>query len=141
VAILPSMPFTIPEDELEVRATRGGGPGGQHVNTASTRVEVRWNVRRSVALRDDQRARLLERLASRLDARGTLRVVASERRSQKQNRDAALERLTALVRSALRPERRRIPTAPSHAAVERRLEEKRRRGHTKRDRRRPISEE
>ncbi|HEU4989661.1 MAG TPA: peptide chain release factor-like protein, partial [Gemmatimonadaceae bacterium] len=77
--------LTIPRDELEVRASRAGGAGGQHVNTSSTRVEIEWNVARSRALSDAQRARLLGALAARLTADGVLRVVASERRSQTQN--------------------------------------------------------
>jgi ribosome-associated protein len=129
------MAFTIPDVELTIRATRAGGPGGQHVNTSSTRVEVRWNVRSSRALTAEERSRVLARLGHRLDARGSIRVIAGERRSQKRNRDAAIARLTALVRAALAPRRARIATQPSRGAVERRLEEKRRRGDTKRGRR------
>src|SRR5213593_1807264 len=90
----------IPRSELTFRATRAGGPGGQHVNTSSTRVELLWNVLRSTALTDEQRARLSEKLASRLDAQGNVRVVASAFRSQLRNRTDAEERLAALVRRA-----------------------------------------
>ena len=86
----------LPLTELEYRATRSGGPGGQHVNTSSTRIEVWWDVRSSPTLTDEQRALLLERLFSRLDGDGRLRVVASESRSQLRNREAATERLREL---------------------------------------------
>jgi ribosome-associated protein len=132
--------FVVPDDELEFRATRSGGPGGQHVNTSSTRVEVRWNVRESPSLSQDQRARLLRRLATRLDARGTLRVVVGARRSQKQNRETAVERLNALVREALKVRKPRKKTKPSRAAVERRLREKKERSERKAGRRR-VDEE
>ncbi len=118
-----------------MRATRAGGPGGQHVNTSSTRVEITWNVRASVALTTAQRARALLALASRLDSDGVLRVVASDTRSQLQNRALAEERLAALVRQALVVPRPRKKTRPTRASVERRLDAKKRSGARKRDRR------
>ncbi|HUX33694.1 MAG TPA: alternative ribosome rescue aminoacyl-tRNA hydrolase ArfB [Gemmatimonadaceae bacterium] len=130
-----SASLSIPRHELAVRASRAGGAGGQHVNTSSTRVELEWNVARSRALSDAQRERLSRALASRLTADGTLRVVASERRSQTQNREAAEGRLAALVRRALVVPKRRRPTRPTRASVERRLDDKRRRGERKRKRR------
>lgn len=130
-----SASLSIPRHELAVRASRAGGAGGQHVNTSSTRVELEWNVTRSRALSDAQRERLTRALASRLTADGTVRVVASERRSQTQNREAAEARLAALVRRALVVPKRRRPTKPTRASVERRLEDKRRRGERKRKRR------
>ncbi|HVA57127.1 MAG: alternative ribosome rescue aminoacyl-tRNA hydrolase ArfB [Gemmatimonadaceae bacterium] len=129
-----SASLTIPRHELAVRASRAGGAGGQHVNTSSTRVELEWNVTRSRALSDAQRERLTQALRSRLTADGTLRVVASERRSQAQNRDAAEERLATVVRRGLVVPKRRRPTKPTRASVERRLEDKRRRGERKRRR-------
>jgi ribosome-associated protein len=126
----------IPPDELVVRATRAGGPGGQHVNTSSTRIEIVWNIDRSAVLTDAERARLHEKLASRLDAEGNLRVVAAESRSQRRNRDLAESRLTDLVRRALVVPKRRRKTRPTKASVEARLNEKRRRSSTKQDRRR-----
>ncbi|MCU0621699.1 MAG: aminoacyl-tRNA hydrolase, partial [Gemmatimonadales bacterium] len=90
----------IPAGELEWRATRSAGPGGQHVNTSATRVELVWDVARSAALSEALRARLLARLGPRLDARGRLRVVSSRRRSQLQNREAARDRLAELVAAA-----------------------------------------
>jgi ribosome-associated protein len=125
----------IPRTELVVRATRAGGPGGQHVNTSSTKVEVTWNVAASTALTDAAKGRVLLALASRLDADGTLRVVASDTRSQRQNRALAEERLVALVRRALVVPRARKRTRPTRASVERRLTEKKRSGDKKRDRR------
>lgn len=126
---------TIPRDELTVRATRSGGAGGQHVNTSSTRVEVRWRPAASRALSDADRTWLLERLASRLDAAGWLRVVASDTRSQRQNRDLAEGRLAETVRRALLRPKVRRKTKPSAASRERRLTEKKQRGERKQRRR------
>ena len=125
----------IPRAELLVRASRAGGPGGQHVNTSSTRIEVAWNVRQSAVLSDLQRARLLVALSSRLDGEGSIRVVASETRSQRQNRDLAEQRLAEVVRRALVVPRKRKATKPTRASVERRLEGKKRSGSQKRQRR------
>jgi ribosome-associated protein len=125
----------IPRTELITRATRSGGPGGQHVNTSSTRIELLWNVVESGALTEAQRARVRAKLGTRMDSDGFLRVVASESRSQRQNRAAAEQRLVELVRRALAVPKRRIPTRPSRAAKEARLAEKRRRGEKKRLRR------
>ena len=134
--IVVSPTLTIPRTELSFRASRAGGPGGQHVNTSSTRVELLWDLTHSTAVTDDVRARLLTKLASRLDAEGLVRVVASDRRSQAQNRDAAAERLAQIVRQALVVPKKRRPTRPTAASREQRLSEKRRRSERKRDRRR-----
>lgn len=131
----------LPLAELDYRATRSGGPGGQHVNTSSTRIEVRWDVRSSPTLTEEQRARLIERLANRLDGEGRLRVVASESRSQLRNREAANERLRELVASALAVRKPRRRTKPTRAAKAARLEAKRRRSALKRDRRPPGHDE
>jgi len=133
--------LVLPLAELDYRATRSGGPGGQHVNTSSTRIEVWWDVGSSPALTHEQRTRLLARLSSRLDSDGRLRVVASESRSQLRNREAATERLRELVASALEVRKPRKRTKPSRAARAARLEEKRRRSALKRDRRRPRHDE
>lgn len=135
VDLYVSVSLSIPRRELIVRATRAGGAGGQHVNTSSTRVEVSWNVRTSRAVTDAQRARLLTALATRLSEDGVLRVVASERRSQVQNREAGEERLATVVRRALIVPKSRRPSSPSRSAIERRLDEKHRRSRLKRDRR------
>lgn len=125
----------IPAAELTVRATRAGGPGGQHVNTSSTRVEVAWDARHSSALTDAQRARIEVRLATKLDTRGVLRVVAADTRSQTQNRVLALGRLARLVREALVVPKIRRATKPSRGQKMARLEEKKRRSSVKKDRR------
>jgi ribosome-associated protein len=129
--------YLVPEDELEIRATRAGGPGGQHVNKASTRIEVVWDVRASPSLSDEQRSRLLARLEPRLDTRGRLRVVSDATRSQRRNLEAAIERLREIVRTGLVVPKPRKRTRPSKAAIERRLESKRHRSTRKRDRTQP----
>lgn len=126
---------TIARDELVVRATRSGGPGGQHVNTSATRIEVLWNPSASRSLGEAERQRVVARLAARLDGSGVVRVVASEHRSQRQNREAAEARLADLVRRALVVPKRRVPTRTPRAAVERRLSDKKRRSDQKRHRR------
>ena len=127
--------LAIPRGELDARTSRAGGAGGQHVNTSSTRVELRWNVQRSSVLDDATRARLLEKLASRIDGEGFVRVIASERRSQLQNRERAEERLVDVVRRALATPKPRRKTRPTKASKEKRLEEKRRNAERKRNRR------
>lgn len=125
----------IPAAELEERFSRSGGAGGQHVNTSDTRVELSYDVARSAALSEPLRTRALERLASRL-VDGVLTVVASDRRSQRQNRDLARERLAETLREALKPPPKpRRATRPSKGAVQARLDDKKRRGETKRLRR------
>ena len=126
--------LVIPRHELTFRASRAGGPGGQHVNTSSTRVEVVWNVRRTRALSPDERERVLGKLASRIDAEGNLRVVGSEFRSQARNRDAAVERLGETVRKALHVPKSRKKTRPTQGSVEKRLQEKKLKSSRKRDR-------
>jgi ribosome-associated protein len=131
----------LPLAELEYRASRSGGPGGQHVNTSSTRVEVWWDVAASPSLSEAQRVRLLSRLASRLDGTGRLRLVSSGTRSQLRNREEVTERLRELVAKALVVPKARKRTRPSRAAKAARLEQKRRRAAVKRDRRRPRADE
>jgi len=127
--------LAIPRAELGVRATRASGAGGQHVNKTSTRVEITWNVTASQALSDEDRARLVTRLASRLSDDGELRVVASDTRSQLQNRDLAETRLADMVRRALVIPRVRRKTRPSRAAKQARLDDKRKLSEKKRVRR------
>jgi ribosome-associated protein len=126
----------IPRAELTERATRSGGPGGQHVNTSSTRIELVWNVDRTTALDDETRSRVRARLGGRVDADGNVRVVASDSRSQRRNRDEAQARLVALLRRALVVPRARRKTRPTAASVAERLDEKRRRSRLKAERRR-----
>ena len=131
----------VPLAELEFRASRSGGPGGQHVNTSSTRVEVTWDVAGSPALSEEQRQRLLVRLASRLDGTGRIRLVSSSTRSQLRNREDVTERLREVVAQALVVPKARKRTRTPRAAKAARLENKRRRAATKRDRRPPRGEE
>lgn len=126
--------LAIPRAELEARASRAGGAGGQHVNTSSTRVELRWNVRTSRALDDATRSRIMDKLSTRIDGEGVLRVVASKRRSQLQNREQAEERLVELLTEAMATPKPRRKTKPTRASKEKRLESKKRNSERKRDR-------
>ena len=119
---------TIPRSEIELRFSRSSGPGGQHAQKSDSRVEATFDVERSTALSDAQRRRVIAR------AGPVLRAVAQDERSQWRNRELATERLVETLRTALHVPRRRRPTKPSKAAVERRLEEKRRRSEVKRRR-------
>jgi ribosome-associated protein len=116
----------LPVSEVNFRTSRSSGPGGQHAQKTETRVEAVFDVERSQALTDTQKRRVVNR------AGPVLRAIAQDERSQARNRDLALERLVAQLREALRVPRKRRPTKPSKAAVERRLEEKRRRSRVKR---------
>jgi ribosome-associated protein len=133
-AIVVDDTHVIPRHELTVRATRSGGPGGQHVNTSSSRVEVRWNPGESSALTPDEKLRVEHRLASRLDGSGWIRVAASDTRSQRQNRLLAEQRLASLVARALHVRKKRVKTAPSASSREERLRVKKLRGRRKRER-------
>jgi ribosome-associated protein len=134
-ALFVSPELRIPRDELSFRASRAGGPGGQHVNKSSTRIELIWNVRSSRVLAAAQRSRLTSKLATRLDSEGILRIVASDSRSQARNRDAAEDRLARLVRLALAVPKPRKKTRPTRGGVEGRLRSKRELSEKKRDRR------
>ncbi|MBC9926258.1 MULTISPECIES: alternative ribosome rescue aminoacyl-tRNA hydrolase ArfB [unclassified Leucobacter] len=132
--------LTIPESELGWRFSRSSGPGGQHVNTSDSRVELIWNVEGSAALTDAQRERLTERLGRRLVA-GTITVAASEQRSQLRNREIALEKLAELVRAALAPDpAKRRPTKPTRGSTRRHLAAKTQRSATKQLRKRPLGD-
>jgi ribosome-associated protein len=130
-----SRSIVVPEGDLKWRFSRSSGPGGQSVNTADSRVELSLDITTTTALGPIQRARAMERLAGRL-VDGVLTIAASEHRSQLRNRDAARERLAALLAEAVAPPPpKRRPSRPSRAAVERRLADKRRRARTKKLRR------
>lgn len=123
---------SIPEGELDWRFSRSSGPGGQGVNTTDSRVQVRWDVAASVALTDQQRERVLERLGPRL-VDGVLQIAVSEQRSQRQNREVARERLARIVAGALAPPpRARRATRATRGSQERRIAQKKRRGRIKR---------
>jgi ribosome-associated protein len=121
----------LPLSELELRFSRSSGPGGQHANRSETRVEALFDVEGSSALTDVQKRRVLGRVGP------VIRAVAQDERSQWRNRELAVERVAAQLREALRVRRMRVPTTPTAAARERRLEDKRRRAQTKRLRRGP----
>lgn len=121
--------LVIPARELEWRFSRSGGPGGQHVNTSDTRVELRFDIASSGALGPRQRARLLAAFGN------DIRVVASRERSQIRNRETARRRLAERLAAALTPTTQRRPTRPKRSAVERRLEDKRQRSARKQERR------
>ena len=121
----------LPLSEVRFRFSRSSGPGGQHAQKSETRVEAVFDVEASAALTDVQKRRVTGR------AGPVLHAIAQDERSQLRNRELALERLVEQLRRALRVERKRVPTKPSAAARERRLEEKRRRSQTKRLRRAP----
>jgi ribosome-associated protein len=122
---------SIPRSEIELRFSRSSGPGGQHAQKSDTRVEATFDVLASQALSETQKRRVLAK------AGPVLRAVAQDERSQWRNRELATERLVEALREALRVPRRRKPTKPTKSAVERRLEQKRRRGAVKRLRRPP----
>jgi ribosome-associated protein len=119
----------LPLAEIELRFSRSSGPGGQHAQKSETRVEALFDVERSSALTDAQKRRVIAR------AGPVLRAVAQDERSQLRNRELAVERMVDQLRTALRVERRRVPTKPTAASRERRLSDKRRRSETKRLRR------
>jgi ribosome-associated protein len=129
--------IAIPLAELEFRASRASGPGGQGVNTTDSRVELRFDLAASPSLPADARERALRRLGPRVDSHGVLRVVAQAQRSQLANRRAAVERFAELLAAALATPRARRPTRPTRTAAARRVESKRRRAATKRLRGRP----
>ena len=132
---------SIPFRELTYRAVRAGGPGGQHVNRSATKIELWWNAEASPSLTETQRARVLERLDSRLDARGRLRLTASASRSQKQNRERVTTRFQILLAAALRPRKVRKTTTVPERVKRARLEDKRRRAKRKAQRRKPTEED
>ena len=125
---------SIPPSEIRIRVSRSSGPGGQHANTAETRVEAVFDVDASVALSERQKQRVRARVGP------AVRAVAQDERSQARNRELAVERLVGKLRDALRVERRRVATRPTKASVERRLESKRRRAAVKRRRATPPDE-
>ena len=127
--------LTIPADELALAFSRSGGPGGQNVNKVASKVELRWHPGSSTALGESDRAWLLERLANKLTGDGTLIVTSSLTRDQLKNRDDAESKLALIVRAALDRPKTRRPTRPSRSSKRRRVEDKRHRSETKRQRR------
>lgn len=132
--------LTIDESELELLTTTSRGPGGQHVNRSETRVVLRWNLRTSASVTEEQRARLLEKLGTRISREGVLQVAAEDHRSQTRNRELARERMVELIADALKRERPRRPTRPTRASRKRRVDDKKRRGDLKKSRNRPSDD-
>jgi ribosome-associated protein len=138
IFVNPSL--SIPRGELAFRASRSSGAGGQHVNKTSSRVELEWNVNTSGALRDEDRARIQSRLASRISEAGTIRVAASDTRSQARNREIAEKRLAELIAKALVVQKKRKRTRRPRAANEARLTEKKKHSDKKRERQKRITD-
>ena len=126
--------LALPLAEVELRTSRSSGPGGQHANVTASRVEAVFDVERSQALDEAQRARLLERLGP------TVTAVAQDARGQARNRELALQRLAQKIAAGLRVQRKRRPTRPTRASKQRRLDQKQRTAKKKRERKRPPLE-
>jgi ribosome-associated protein len=133
--------LVIPANELRLTHATSGGPGGQHANKVATRVDLRWDVASSPTLGPRQRARVMQGLRGRIDNAGVLRLSSDRHRSQLRNREDVLDRLAALVAAALKPPKKRVATAPSAGARERRLQDKRQRSQLKRARRAPSGDD
>ena len=133
--------LAIPEGELQFSASRAGGPGGQNVNKVATKVTLTFDVAGSPVLSETQRARIRERLATRITGKGVLHVVSQRHRTQGANRSAALERFVELLRGALAEEEPRVATRPTRVSKQRRVAEKKLRARVKETRRRPLSDE
>jgi ribosome-associated protein len=132
--------LAIDESEIEESFVRASGPGGQHVNTTSTAVQLRFDARRSPSLPNDVAVRLMKLAGSKLTQDGVIVIIAQTHRSQKRNREEAVERLLELIRAAtVRPEVRRA-TKPTKASKERRLASKEKRSGVKAGRQKPISD-
>jgi ribosome-associated protein len=132
--------ISIPEHELEITASRAGGPGGQHVNKTSTRITIRWNVTRTTAFNDMQKERLLEKLRTELTNEGDLIVHSGATRSQQRNKEQAINELTKKIRSALHVRKKRIKTAISQKTKESVVASKRHRSAIKKMRSKKFDE-
>ena len=130
-SIRVSRTVTVPLAEIELRTSRSSGPGGQHAQKSETRVEAVFDVEASPSLTPAQKRRVVAK------AGPVLRAIAQDERSQLRNKELAVERLTGVLREALRVPRHRVPTKPSKAAKQRRVDDKKRRGETKKLRRPP----
>ena len=125
---------SIPETDLNFEYARSGGPGGQHVNKVNTKVILLFDVENSQSLTGSQKGRIMEKLATRINREGVLRVSSEKHRSQAMNRDAAIARFAELLDGALTVPKRRRKTRVSRSQKARRLESKKKRGQLKKDR-------
>ena len=125
----------IPVSEVQNSFTRSSGPGGQHVNKTSTRAEITFDLQNSVSIPEHERSWLLTRLASKLDTNGQIHIAAQEYRSQRRNKQAAIERLREILQEALKRPKKRKKSKPSRSSVEARLQSKKRDSETKKQRR------
>lgn len=132
--------LTIPGDEINFRFTTSSGPGGQHLNKSSTRVELTWDVAGSPVLGPRQRARIMENLKNRIDSAGLLHLASGRHRSQMRNRQEVLDQLGRLVAEALIPPKRRKATKPTRSSKEQRLKAKKLRSQVKQMRGRPVDD-
>ena len=126
--------LSIPENEISFTASRSGGPGGQNVNKVSSKVTLAFDVRGSAVLSEEQKRKIMGKLATRINKEGILQIVSQRTRSQELNRTDAIARFSELLRRALTPQRGRVKTRIPAAAKQQRLEEKKKRGTTKADR-------
>jgi len=129
-----SRSLRIPDSELRLEYSRSTGPGGQNVNKLETRVTILFDVEGSPSLSETQRDRIHATLRTRITKKGILRVTSQRHRTQAANRNAAMERFIDLLRDAIKPVRKRKPTKPTRASNQRRLDSKKKRGESKRDR-------
>ena len=132
IEVMPGL--TVPRAEIDYRATRAGGPGGQHVNTSSTRVELLWNIDRSAALTDEQRARIKVKLRKRIGEDGTLRLTSAGSRSQHQNKEDVTRRFANMLEQVLHIPKPRKKTKVPRAMKEARLKAKKNRSRVKQQR-------
>jgi ribosome-associated protein len=130
-AVFNRATFEVPRGEVRFEFMRSGGPGGQNVNKVNSKARVRWNIAESYVLPPEIKEVLLTKLAQRLNKAGELCVESEKERSQDANKKRALQRLDEIVRNALKPRKRRVPTKPSRASKERRLDGKRRKSKKK----------
>ena len=135
--LLISNRFTIPGSELLTTASLSGGAGGQHVNKTNSKITLKWNLVASPSLGVYRKNQLLKRLGDRLSKAGDLIVTAESHRSQKQDIDAARQKLRGILQEALKPVKKRRPTQPSRSAKKKRLDSKKKRGHLKSNRQKP----
>ena len=134
IALIINDNVQVPLSELVYTASRSSGPGGQHVNTTDSRIQVRWNVPESAALTETEKAMVRKNLASRLTDQGDLILASDTHRSQRRNREEVTQRLATLVREALIPPKPRKKTKPTISSREKRLDDKRKKSRTKKDR-------